>query len=148
MAYIGPLEDRIAIRELHETYADAGFRGDMEQWLGCFIDDCTWVTPYGEMHGKEELKATWDQIFANLGALGFFTVMGSIEVDGDNATDRAYIREVFLAKDGAIQKLVGSYVDQLFGIERLAIFPMGPCDQFGIDYPAHEQHTFLVIALL
>ncbi|MDG2005168.1 MAG: nuclear transport factor 2 family protein [Novosphingobium sp.] len=113
MAYIGPLEDRIAIRELHETYADAGFRGDMEQWLGCFIDDCTWVTPYGEMHGKEELKATWDQIFANLGALGFFTVMGSIEVDGDNATDRAYIREVFLAKDGAIQKLVGSYVDQL-----------------------------------
>ncbi len=113
MAYTGPLEDRIAIRELHETYADAGFRGDMQQWLDCFIDDCTWVTPYGEMKGKEQFKATWDQIFGNLAALGFFTVMGAIEVDGDSATDRAYIREVFNAKDGSIQKLVGSYTDQL-----------------------------------
>jgi len=113
MAYTGPLEDRIAIRELHETYADAGFRGDMEQWLDCFVDDCTWVTPYGEMKGKEQLKATWDQIFGNLAALGFFTVMGAIEVDGDSATDRAYIREVFHAKDGSMQKLVGSYHDQL-----------------------------------
>ena len=113
MAYTGPLEDRIAIRELHETYADAGFRGDMEQWLGCFVEDCTWVTPHGEMHGKAELKGTWDLIFSNLAALGFFTVMGAIEVDGDSATDRAYIREVFLAKDGNIQKLVGSYTDQL-----------------------------------
>jgi len=113
MAYTGPLEDRIAIRELHETYADAGFRGDMEQWLGCFAEDCTWVTPYGEMRGKDQLRATWDQIFSNLAALGFFTVMGAIEVDGDTATDRAYIREVFNAKDGSIEKLVGSYTDQL-----------------------------------
>lgn len=113
MAYTGPLEDRIAIRELHETYADAGFRGDMQQWLDCFVDDCTWVTPYGEMKGKEQLKATWDQIFGNLAALGFFTVMGAIEVDGDSATDRAYIREVFHAKDGSMQKLVGSYHDEL-----------------------------------
>jgi uncharacterized protein (TIGR02246 family) len=113
MAFIGPLEDRIAIRELHDTYADAGFRGDMEQWLGCFVEDCAWVTPYGEMRGKEQLKATWDQIFSNLGALGFFTVMGGVEIDGDTATDRAYIREIFLAKDGAIQKLVGRYDDRL-----------------------------------
>lgn len=113
MAFIGPLEERIAIRELHETYADAGFRGDMEQWLGCFVEDCTWVTPFGTMQGKEQLKATWDQIFSNLAALGFFTVMGAIEVDGDRATDRAYIREVFHAKDGSFEKLVGRYDDQL-----------------------------------
>jgi uncharacterized protein (TIGR02246 family) len=117
MAFTGPLEDRIAIRELHDTYADAGFRGEMEQWLGCFVDDCTWVTPYGEMRGKEQLKATWDQIFSNLGALGFFTVMGGVEVNGDTATDRAYIREVFLARDGSIEKLVGSYVDQLVRVD-------------------------------
>jgi len=113
MAFIGTLEDRIAIRELHETYADAGFRGDMEQWLGCFVEDCTWVTPFGEMRGKEQLRAGWEQVFSNLAALGFFTVMGAIEVDGDSATDRAYIREVFHAKDGSMEKLVGSYHDQL-----------------------------------
>ena len=113
MAFTGPIEDRIAIRELHDTYADASFRGDMEQRLGCFIEDCTCINPYGEMRGKKQLKATWDQIFSNLDALGFFPVMGGIEVDGDRATSRAYIREVFLAKDGSIMKLVGSYNDQL-----------------------------------
>jgi len=46
-------------------------------------------------------------------ALGFFPVTVGIEVDGDRATSRAYIREVFLAKDGSIMKLVGSYDDQL-----------------------------------
>lgn len=113
MAFTGTIEDRIAIRELHDTYADAGFRGDKEQWLGCFADDCVWVTPFGEMNGKEQLEATWNQIFASLSALGFFTVMGSLEIDGDRATDRAYIREIFFAQDGSMRKLVGRYDDQL-----------------------------------
>jgi len=113
MAFTGPLEDRVAIRELHETYADAGFRADMQQWLGCFVEDCTWVTPFGEMCGKDALRVQWDQIWTRMGALGFFTVMGGMEVDGDRATDRAYIREIFLAKDGTMEKLVGRYDDQL-----------------------------------
>src|SRR5262245_34861110 len=113
MAFTGPIEDRIAIRELHETYADASFRGDMEQRLGCFIEDCICTNSFGEMRGKAQLRAMWDQMFSELDALAFFPVMGGIEVDGDRATSRAYIREVFLAKDGSIMKLVGSYDDQL-----------------------------------
>jgi uncharacterized protein (TIGR02246 family) len=102
MAFTGPIEDRIAIRELHDTYTDASFRGDMEQRLGCFIEDCTRINPVGEIRGKEQLKAMWDQMFANLDALGLFPVVGGIEVDGDRATSRPSVREVFLAKDGAI----------------------------------------------
>lgn len=113
MAYTGTLEDRTLIRELNETYADAGFRADMEQWLECFTEDCVWKTELGEMHGKDQLKAMWDQIWTTMGALGFFTVMGAIEIDGDTAKSRAYVREVFLAKDGGLQKLVGQYDDQL-----------------------------------
>lgn len=113
MAFTGPLEERLAIRELHDAYADAGFRGDMEAWLDCFADDCVWITPHGEMRGKDQLTAMWNQIWSTMGALGFFTVMGAIEIDGDTARDRAYIREVFLAKDGSMQKLVGRYDDEL-----------------------------------
>ena len=113
MAFSGPLEDRIAIRELHDTYSDAGFRCDLEQWLSCFAEDCIWVTELGEVRGKDQLRGMWDQIWTTMGALGFFTVMGSVEIDGDRATDRAYVREVFLAKDGTMQKLVGRYDDQL-----------------------------------
>lgn len=117
MAFTGTLEDRIAVRELHDTYADAGFRGDKQAWLSCFAEDCVWVTQFGEMRGKDQLEATWDQIFATMGALGFFTVMGSLEIDGDQATDRAYIREIFLAKDGSMRKLVGRYDDQLVRVD-------------------------------
>lgn len=113
MAFTGPLEERIAIRELHDTYADAGFRGDMQAWLDCFVDDCIWITTLGDMRGKDQLTAMWNQIFSTMGALGFFTVMGAIEIDGDRAKTRAYIREVFLAKDGSMQKLVGRYDDDL-----------------------------------
>ena len=113
MPFTGSLEDRIAIRELNETYADAGFRGDVDQWLGCFAEDCVWITEFGEMRGKAQLRGMWDQIWQTMGALGFFTVLGSIEVAGDTARTRAYVREIFLAKDGALQKLVGRYDDEL-----------------------------------
>lgn len=39
MAFTGPMEDRLLIRELYDTYADAGSRGDREGWLGCFAED-------------------------------------------------------------------------------------------------------------
>lgn len=117
MAYTGSLEDRMAIRELHETYADAGFRCDKEQWLNCFADDCVWNTPTGHVSGREQLKAQWDMIWSTMAAVGFFTVMGSCEIDGDRATTRAYIREVFLARDESMMKLVGRYDDQLVRVD-------------------------------
>ena len=52
MNFTGPFEDRIDIRELHDSYADAGFRCDMELWLNCFAEDCVWITPFGEVRGK------------------------------------------------------------------------------------------------
>lgn len=117
MAFTGPLEDRIAIRELNDAYGDAGFRGDMDAWLDCFAEDCVWITQFGEMRGKEQLAGMWNQIWETMGALGFFTVMGAIEIDGDRARTRAYIREIFLAKDGSMQKLVGRYDDDLVRID-------------------------------
>ena len=113
MAFNGPLEDRIAIRELHETYADAGFRGDKQAWLDCWTEDCVWITPFGETRGKAALSGQWDALFATLDALGFFPTLGSMQVDGGHAVTRSYIREIFLAKDGSFQKLVGQYDDTL-----------------------------------
>ncbi|MCB2076685.1 MAG: nuclear transport factor 2 family protein [Novosphingobium sp.] len=113
MAFTGTLEERIAIRELHDTYADAGFRGDKRQFVDCWTDDCTWVTPFGEVNGRAALDAQWDVVTATFDQLGFFTVLGAIEVDGNTATCRAYVREIFVNSDGAIQKIVGRYDDTL-----------------------------------
>lgn len=92
VSFTGPVADRIAIRELHETYADASLRGDVEQRLGCFTEDCVCINPFGELRGKPALRAMWEQMFASLSALGFFPVLGAIEVDGDRATTRAHVR--------------------------------------------------------
>jgi ketosteroid isomerase-like protein len=113
MAFSGPLEDRIAIRELHDAYADAGFRGDRQGWLDCWSEDCVWKTVFGELRGRAALTKQWDQLWDTIGALGFFAKVGAIEVDGDRAATRCYIREIFLGKDGAMQKIVGRYDDQL-----------------------------------
>lgn len=113
MAFTGSLEDRLAIRELHDTYADAGFRVDREAWLDCWTEDAIWVTPYGEVCGKPALEAQWDLAMGPVEAIGFFAKVGSIEVDGDRAVTRAYIREIFKGKDGKLMKLVGRYDDRL-----------------------------------
>ena len=67
MSFTGPLEDRIAIRELHGTYADTAFRSDMAGWLDCWTDDCVWVTPFGEVRGKEAMTEQWNKIGDSFG---------------------------------------------------------------------------------
>ena len=39
MPFTGPLEDRIAIREMYDTYADGANRMDRSTWLGSFAED-------------------------------------------------------------------------------------------------------------
>ena len=41
----GPLEDRIAIRELVESYNDAVMRFDGDAWADNWRDDATWHLP-------------------------------------------------------------------------------------------------------
>lgn len=113
MSFTGPLEDRIAIRELHDTYADTAFRGDAQGWLDCWAEDCVWVTPFGEVRGKQQLTAQWDKIGETFGTIGFFAVVGSIEIDGDRAMARGYVREVAAMHDGRLYKVVGRYDDEL-----------------------------------
>lgn len=45
MAYTGPLADRIEIRELIETYADAVMWGDEAAWAGVWAEDSFWALP-------------------------------------------------------------------------------------------------------
>lgn len=113
MAFTGPLEDRIAIRELHGTYADASFRADKQGWLDCWADDCLWASSMGDFIGKEALSAQWDTLWAAMTSLAFFTETGAIEIDGDTATARCYVREMFTLQDGSDNKITACYDDRL-----------------------------------
>lgn len=113
MAFTGPLEDRILIRERMGSYADAAFQNDCDAWLDNWVADCIWTGPGFELRGKPALQAQWQAIWATQDAMAFFTDIGAIEVQGDRALARCYCREILALKGGEFRKIVGRYDDEL-----------------------------------
>ncbi len=113
MAFTGPLEDRIAIRERMGTYADSAFQRDKQAWLANWSEDGVWKTHFAELKGKAALAEQWGKIWTHLDAMAFFTEVCRIEIDGDRAIARCYCREILALPGGAVRKVVGQYDDQL-----------------------------------
>ncbi len=99
MPFTGPFEDRLAIRELLEAYADAVTRNDAEAWSATFAEDAEWVLPdypeIGTTHGKAAIVAMWKEAMKQYPGIMFEAWPGSIEVQGDHATMRSYTAEVY-----------------------------------------------------
>ena len=113
MAFSGPMEDRLAIRELYDTYGDASTRGDLEEFLGCWADEGVWNTQIFTRTGKDEMREQWDMLWTGFDKVAFLANVFSIEVDGDKAASRALQREEILLKGGGIYRLAGLYTDRL-----------------------------------
>ena len=113
MAFTGPMEDRLAIRELYDTYGDASSRGDVETFLTCWTEDGRWNTHIFERTGKAELREQWEMLWTGFEKVAFIGNVASIEVDGDTAVARSIAREIVLLKGGGVFKLAGMYHDQL-----------------------------------
>jgi uncharacterized protein (TIGR02246 family) len=113
MPFTGPIEDRNAIRELYDIYADGANRGDRAAWLGCYAADAVWKTHYFELTGREAIGRQYDEIMENVADTTFFTQIGSIEVAGDSARTRAFCAESLLQKTGGSYELTGEYNDDL-----------------------------------
>ncbi len=113
MAFDGPLEDRLLIRERMGAYSDAIFRRDVEAWLACWTEGGVRAQGGAEHRGKPALRAMWERVWAGLEKMAFFTELGASEVRGEHATARCYCREILFLKDGGIRKVVGVYEDEL-----------------------------------
>jgi ketosteroid isomerase-like protein len=111
MAFSGPMEDRLAIRDLYDCYGDASTRGDVEAWLACWTDDAQWNSHLFNRTGKDDLRTQWDALWANFDKLAFLAQVGSIEVDGETARCRSVAREIVRLSSGGVYKLVGRYDD-------------------------------------
>jgi len=113
MAFTGPVEDRLAIRDLYGTYTDVSCRGDREGWLACFTEAGEWNTHLFRAAGRDGLRSQWDALWANFAAVSFLGEVGMISVTGERAQARAYTREVILLADGKVYRLAGRYDDEL-----------------------------------
>jgi uncharacterized protein (TIGR02246 family) len=112
MPFTGPLEDRIAIREMYDTYADGANRMDRETWLSAWADDAVWKTHYFEVTGRAAIADQYDALMAPVTATTFLTQVCSIEVDGDSARASAIGQERLMMPGGSF-RLTGLNQDQL-----------------------------------
>jgi len=109
----GPVEDRLAIRELVEAYNDAVMRFDGEAWASNWRDDASWTLPgVGEIQGKDRFFPVWQQAMSAFSFVGFFASAGPIHVDGDTARGTWYQQEYLHQKDGVKRTVTGRYQDE------------------------------------
>jgi len=107
----GPIEDRLAIRELVDSYNDAVMRFDEEAWSANWADDATWDTGNGAMTGKDVFVPVWREAMSGFSFVGFFASAGPIVVDGDSAHATWYQQEFLHQKEGGKLNITGQYED-------------------------------------
>lgn len=114
MTFTGPFEDRLAIRELLETYADAVTRRDADDWAATWAEDAEWSLPdypeLGTTKGRDAIKAMWIEAMKAYPGIMFEAWPGAIAVDGDTAVVRSYTAEVY-DQDGTTMRDRGVYED-------------------------------------
>jgi len=114
MAFEGPIEDRLAIRELLDSYADAVCRVDAEAWGATWAEDAVWALPdypeLGEIKGKAAIVEMWKGAMTQYPGIVFTASPGSIEVTGDRAVVRSYTSEVY-DQNGVTKRDRGRYED-------------------------------------
>lgn len=125
MPFTGPFEDRLAIRELLETYADAVTRRDAEAWGATWAQDAEWSLPdypeLGTTHGRPAIVAMWIEAMKAYPGIMFEAWPGSIEIDGDRAVMRSYTSEVY-DHDGVTMRDRGVYEDTCVKVDGRWLF--------------------------
>ena len=121
MAFSGPIEDRLAIRELMDIYADAVNQRDAELWGSTWAEGSSWKLPVipgmENVAGKENIVAAWNAGMAMFPFIFMSISVGDIQVDGDRATARAYTTEVGTTLDGTEIRPRGQYDDKLIKVD-------------------------------
>ena len=122
MAFTGPIEDRLAIRERIEAYADAVFRRDADDWIACWAEDASWSLMGMTLTGREIIKVTWQGAMSAFPLAAFFAQPGSIEIAGDTARSRSFTQEILTTEDGGLRRVVGRYDDTLARVDGVWLF--------------------------
>lgn len=107
----GSLEDRIAIRELHEAYADAVVRADPGDWGKVWTEDAHWELLGNVLDGRDNIVALWVQAMSGLEAVSFHCIPSFLDIDGDRATGRCQTQEIMRVNGGATRVIGGLYDD-------------------------------------
>jgi ketosteroid isomerase-like protein len=125
MPFTGSAEDRLAIRELLETYADAVTRCDAGDWGATWAEDGEWEMPdypeFPPQKGKAAIVGLWVEAMKGFPGIMFEAWPGSIEINGDTAIMRSYTSEVY-DQDGVTKRDRGVYQDTCVKVDGKWLF--------------------------
>ena len=108
------IADRVEIEALRGEFTDAGMMDDYDRFASLFTPDGVWRVPAvnAEFAGREEIRAGIERL---QGLWDYFvqtTHPGTIQLDGDTASGRAYICELIRLRDGSSHLNYAIYHDR------------------------------------
>ena len=97
------IADRVEIEALRGDFSDAVMMNDHDRLASLFTPDGAVRIPLGSIEavGREEIRALGERRQAFADYFVQTTHPGTIQLDGDTATGRAYLSELIHARDGS-----------------------------------------------
>jgi uncharacterized protein (TIGR02246 family) len=116
MPFEGPVEDRLAIRELVTNYGDAVTNRDADQWIATWAEDAVWLLP--EIPGMERIEGRDNILAAWMEGMKQFPFQVNIQtvcatyVTGETAHGHTYTSELVKDLDDNRARWTGRYDDE------------------------------------
>mgnify|MGYP001158394983 CR=1 FL=1 len=108
----GPVADRLAIRELIESYNAAVIEKDGDKWIANWAEDGVWNLGGGNIYGKEKILESWLTIMAPYEHAAVFGQPIFIQVEGDEGIAHWHTNERLKLFSGNEMLAVGRYKDR------------------------------------
>jgi ketosteroid isomerase-like protein len=107
------IADRVEIEALRGEFTDAVMMRDYHRVASLFTPDGVWRMPNipAELTGQEEIRAWGERVPAFVDYLVQTTHPGTIQLEGDTASGRAYLCELIHLRDGSSELNYAIYHD-------------------------------------
>ena len=114
MSDLQAIADRVEIEALRGEFTDAAMMRDYDRAASLFTQDGAVRMPYinVELAGREEIRAWGERVPDLVDYLVQTTHPGTIRLDGDAASGRAYICELIRLRDGRSELNYAIYHDR------------------------------------
>jgi ketosteroid isomerase-like protein len=114
MSDLQAIADRVEIEALRGEFTDAVMMRDYHRVASLFTPDGVWRMPKipAELTGRDEIRAWGERVPAFVDYLVQTTHPGTIQLDGDAASGRAYIQELIRLRDGTSELNYAIYHDR------------------------------------
>jgi hypothetical protein len=133
----GSIEDRLAIRELVETFTVGVMRGDVEIWASTWADDGVWMLPSMKepVRGIANLRTAFSVKTGYAKFIGMVQFPADLVIEGNKARGRPHGVELIFKKVGGLKLAVGYFDDEYVKKDGRWYFTSRSFNVLGLDDP-------------